>query len=366
MLFLMTRRSPARVHDAHRHLGVLPAYPFYGGPPVNPDTTARATDRRAARRPRRRGHRAGAGPAELRRTRPGARRSRFNDLVIEAAQRDDRIRAGLWVSPRPQDAAAPRRRSPSRASTGCAALKLSFLLGGRPSDAACRPQLDADLRDRPRARPRRARAHLARRRVRHRRGRHAGRPLRRRRAAAPRAPRRRDERPHQAHRPPVLRLDRRRQARLHRHLLGHRLRARAGSPPRSSAAASAHDRVLFASDQPWGDFAGEHARLRAATGDGELAELVFPATSRPSTASDDPPSRRSPMTQTAPATTGTPLISDEELEANQQASLDEIPHPSLPAGTNIYGSHQDLPRLPGRGRARPTSPSSTASRTSRR
>ena len=31
------------VHDAHRHLGVLPAYPFYGGPPVNPDVTARAT-----------------------------------------------------------------------------------------------------------------------------------------------------------------------------------------------------------------------------------------------------------------------------------------------------------------------------------
>ena len=29
--------------DAHRHLGVLPAYPFYGGPPVNPDVSARAT-----------------------------------------------------------------------------------------------------------------------------------------------------------------------------------------------------------------------------------------------------------------------------------------------------------------------------------
>ena len=29
--------------DAHRHLGVLPAYPFYGGPPVSADTGARAT-----------------------------------------------------------------------------------------------------------------------------------------------------------------------------------------------------------------------------------------------------------------------------------------------------------------------------------
>jgi hypothetical protein len=36
-----------------------------------------------------------------------------------------------------------------------------------------------------------------------------------------------------------------------------------------------HDRILFASDQPWGDFAGELEKLRAATGDGELAEWVF-------------------------------------------------------------------------------------------
>src|SRR6202023_3148031 len=30
------------------------------------------------------------------------------------------------------------------------------------------------------------------------------------------------------------------------------------------------DRVLFASDQPWGDYAGEFAKLSAVTGDGEL------------------------------------------------------------------------------------------------
>jgi hypothetical protein len=39
-----------------------------------------------------------------------------------------------------------------------------------------------------------------------------------------------------------------------------------------------HDRVLFASDQPWGDHAGEVARLRAAMGDGELARQVFTGT----------------------------------------------------------------------------------------
>src|SRR5712692_6742358 len=31
------------VNDAHRHLGKMPAFPFYGGPPCNPDILARAT-----------------------------------------------------------------------------------------------------------------------------------------------------------------------------------------------------------------------------------------------------------------------------------------------------------------------------------
>jgi predicted TIM-barrel fold metal-dependent hydrolase len=36
-----------------------------------------------------------------------------------------------------------------------------------------------------------------------------------------------------------------------------------------------HDRILFATDSPWGDFEGEYARLRAAAGDGDLARLFF-------------------------------------------------------------------------------------------
>jgi hypothetical protein len=39
-----------------------------------------------------------------------------------------------------------------------------------------------------------------------------------------------------------------------------------------------HDRVLFASDEPWGGRAGEYARLRAAAGDGEFADLMFRGT----------------------------------------------------------------------------------------
>jgi uncharacterized protein len=31
------------IGDAHRHLGVLPPYPFYGGPPVAPALRFRAT-----------------------------------------------------------------------------------------------------------------------------------------------------------------------------------------------------------------------------------------------------------------------------------------------------------------------------------
>jgi predicted TIM-barrel fold metal-dependent hydrolase len=35
------------------------------------------------------------------------------------------------------------------------------------------------------------------------------------------------------------------------------------------------DRLLFASDEPWGDHVGELARLRAAAGDGELADMIL-------------------------------------------------------------------------------------------
>ena len=35
------------------------------------------------------------------------------------------------------------------------------------------------------------------------------------------------------------------------------------------------DRVLFATDQPWGDFAGEYHRMVDAVGDRELADMIF-------------------------------------------------------------------------------------------
>src|SRR5688572_6525217 len=130
------------MNDAHRHLGVLPAYPFYGGPPVNPDITARATidelisdlDREGTERALVLPNYGVPDPSTS---------FALNDLVIEAAQRDDRILAGLWTSPRPQDTAATEKALALAREQGVAALKLSFLLGGRASDEACRPQLDA-------------------------------------------------------------------------------------------------------------------------------------------------------------------------------------------------------------------------------
>ena len=91
------------VNDAHRHLGKMPAFPFYGGPPSNPDMLARATvpeliadlDREGVERalvlPN-----YGVPDASI--------SFGFNPLVLEAAAADDRIRCGLWVSPRPQEA----------------------------------------------------------------------------------------------------------------------------------------------------------------------------------------------------------------------------------------------------------------------
>ena len=138
----MTTRAPRLVHDAHRHLGVLPAFPFYGGPPVNPDTTARATiDELVADLDAEGTERALVIP-NYGVPDPTASFA-LNELVVEAAQRDDRIVAGLWTSPRPQDAVATEKALALAGEDGVAALKLSFLLGGGVDDPACLPQLDA-------------------------------------------------------------------------------------------------------------------------------------------------------------------------------------------------------------------------------
>ncbi|WP_033328966.1 amidohydrolase family protein [Streptomyces yerevanensis] len=261
------------VYDAHRHIGVLPAYPFYGGPPVNPDTTARATVKQLIADLDAEGTERALVIPNYGVPDPAIAFS-FNELALEAAQSDDRIRAGLWVSPRPEDAQRTEEALELAGEPGVKALKLSFLLGGRPTDPACRPQLDRIFATA-------ARHHLV---V------HVH--------TSPGAASDIDEVGHlvdwYADRVPVHLVHFGGGMSGHIKLVGSRffdwigagrrvytdLSWAIGFTPRWLAQeierrGIGHDRVLFASDQPWGDFTGEYARLAEATGGGALGDLVF-------------------------------------------------------------------------------------------
>jgi predicted TIM-barrel fold metal-dependent hydrolase len=259
--------------DAHRHLGVLPEFPFYGGPPIRADITARATIKDLLRdMDDEKTERAliipnyGVPQPDL--------AFSFNELVVQAAQSDERIRAGLWVSAKPQDADRTAAALSLAGENGVRALKLSFLLGGSVGDPEVRPGLDAIFAA--------ARQHGL---VVH------------------------------VHTSPGGASDIDQIGTLveqyadevklhlvhfgggmsgHMKLIGGRffdwieqgkqvytdLSWAIGFAPRwlaheISRRGLGHDRVLFASDQPWGDFEGEYARLKAAFGDGELARRAL-------------------------------------------------------------------------------------------
>lgn len=134
-------KAPSRHADAHRHLGVLPAFPFYGGPPVNPDVRARATvDELFADLDAEGTERALVIP-NYGVPDPSVSFA-LNELVLEAASRDDRVVAALWTSPRPQDAELTDKALTLVGERGVKALKISFLLGGSVDDPACQAQLD--------------------------------------------------------------------------------------------------------------------------------------------------------------------------------------------------------------------------------
>jgi len=269
----MTQREMTQpwVNDAHRHLGVLPAYPFYGGPAVQPDLGARATIAElVADLDTERTERALVLP-NYGVPDPDVAFS-FNELVLEAAGKDDRIRAALWVSAKPSDVDRTERALALAGEPGVRALKLSFLLGGRVADSTAgldRIFAVAAARD--------LVVHVH---------------------TSPGAASDIDE---------VGELVDRYGDRVAIHLVhfgggmsGHiklaggrffdwlaegkrvytDLSWSIGFTPRWLAAeierrGVGHDRVLFASDQPWGDFAGEYAKLSAVTGGGALWTHVF-------------------------------------------------------------------------------------------
>ncbi|MDF9717662.1 amidohydrolase family protein [Nocardioides sp. ChNu-99] len=260
-------------HDAHRHIGRLPAYPFYGGPAISPDVTARET------------------LAELVRDLDAERTERalvlpnygvpdpdvsfgLNHLALEAAQADDRVRCGLWVSPKATDAARNDGALALAREEGVAALKTSFLLGGDVDDPDCQVELERIFT---------AAAEL-------------------------------DLVVH-VHTSPGAASDVDRVGELverygdatkihlvhlgggmsgHMKLIGGRFFdwIEAGKQVYTDTSwaigfaplwlcreierrGTGHDRVLFATDTPWGDHAGEHARLAAATDDPELTAALF-------------------------------------------------------------------------------------------
>lgn len=266
-------RTPSLAHDAHRHIGRLPAYGFYGGPPISPDTTARATVKEFF--------------ADL--DAEGTERTLvlpnygvpdpdvafgLNHLALEAAQADDRVRCGLWVSPKASDAERNTAALALAAESGVAALKTSFLLGGGVDDADSAEEIDRIFTT---AAQHRLVVHVH---------------------TSPGAASDIDQ---------VAKLVERYGSDVRIHLVhlgggmsGH-LKLIGGlffdwierglqvytdtswaigfAPTWLCAEIErrgiGHDRVLFATDTPWGDHAGEHARLAAATDDPELIAALF-------------------------------------------------------------------------------------------
>jgi predicted TIM-barrel fold metal-dependent hydrolase len=259
------------IHDAHRHLGVLPAYPFYGGAAVRPDLGARATlgelitdlnterTERALVLPN-----YGVPDPDI--------AFSFNELVVDATTQDDRIVCALWVSARESDVDRTAAALALAGEPGVRALKLSFLLGGNVAE--CTPGLDR-IFDTAAAHGLVVHVHTS-----------------------PGAASDIDE---------VGQLVDRYGDRVAIHLVhfgggmsGHiklaggrffdwvaagkrvytDLSWSIGFTPRWLVSeierrGLGEDRVLFASDQPWGDFAGEYAKLAAVTGDGAVWTHVF-------------------------------------------------------------------------------------------
>ena len=261
------------VLDAHRHIGVLPSYPFYGGPAIRADVTAKATVEAFL---------AGLDEEGVERTLvlpnygvpdPDVAFA-LNHLALEAAQRDDRVRAGLWLSPKASDRARNDAALELVDEPGVRALKTSFLLGGSPTAEDCQVEL-ARIFETAAAKDLVVHVHTS-----------------------PGAASDVDqvgtlvERFGDATKIHLVHLGGGMSG--HMKLIGGRFfdwieRGKRVYTDTSWAIGFApawlaqelerrgvgHDRILFATDTPWGDFEGEYARLAKAAGDGALARAFF-------------------------------------------------------------------------------------------
>jgi uncharacterized protein len=119
----------------------MPKYPFYGGEPVSPDTHARGTVAELIKDLDAEGTERALVIPNYGVPDPDVAFG-FNELVVQAAQQDDRIRAALWTSARPSDEERTTKALSLIDEQGVKALKLSFLLGGSPTAEDCQPGLD--------------------------------------------------------------------------------------------------------------------------------------------------------------------------------------------------------------------------------
>jgi predicted TIM-barrel fold metal-dependent hydrolase len=262
-----------RINDAHRHIGQLPAFAFYGGPPVNPDIAARGTVKELLADLDAEGTERALVIPNYGVPDPAVSFS-FNELALEAAAADDRVSCGLWVSPRPQDAELNTGALAHVAEKGVKVLKTSFLLGGQVDDPGCIEQLDRIFGA---AREHGLVVHI-----------HTSTggasDIDQIGALVDRYGD--DVKIHLVHLGGGVSA--------HIKLIGHRLfdwieagkqvytdtSWAVGFAPRwlvqeIERRGIGQDRLVFASDEPWGDYAGELARLQAAAGDGELGRMVL-------------------------------------------------------------------------------------------
>ncbi len=262
------------IADCHRHLGHLPPQRFYGmDEPMVPAAASKGNVRDLLTQLDEEGTERALIIPNYGVSDPDVSFA-LNEVVLEAASTDERLSCGLWVSPRPQDTERTEAALALAGERGVRALKLSFLLGGAPDDPACEPQLKRIFEV--------AAAH--------------------------------DLVVH-IHTSPGAASDIDKVGHLievygdatkihlvhlgggvsgHIKLVGGRFfdwieRGKRvytdaswaiGFAPRWLAAeierrGAGHDRILFASDEPWSDRPGELARMRAAMGDGELGRCVF-------------------------------------------------------------------------------------------
>jgi predicted TIM-barrel fold metal-dependent hydrolase len=248
----------------------MPAFAFYGGPPVNPDISARASVAELIADLDREGTERALVIPNYGVPDPKVSFS-LNELALQAAAADDRIRCGIWVSPRPQDAELNDKALALAGEDGVKVLKTSFLLGGRADDPECIVQLDRIFAT--------AREHNLVVHVHTSAGGNSDIDV-----VGSLVDRYGDDvKIHLVHLGGGVSA--------HIKLIGHRffdwIQAgkqvytdtswAVGFAPRWLVSeidkrGIGSDRLLFASDEPWGDQAGELARMRAAAGDGELAK----------------------------------------------------------------------------------------------